>query len=116
MPVFDSHNDTLLTLHLPNRSEGRTFFARSELGHLDLPRAQDGGFGGGFFACYVPNPEDERTEESALRELVRECNRVGVLLDLSHLNERGFALRSPRAGRPRRERKSRARRTALAEP
>ena len=66
MPIFDGHNDTLLSLHLPNRGEGRDFFARSDLGHLDLPRARDGGFGGGFFACYVPNPEDERTEESAL--------------------------------------------------
>ena len=65
--VFDGHNDTLLNLHLPKRGEGRTFFERSDLGHIDLPRAGEGGFGGGFFACYVPNPEDDGwTEESAL--------------------------------------------------
>ncbi len=67
IPVFDGHNDTLLNLHLPNRGEGRSFFDRSETGHIDLPRAREGGFGGGFFACYVPNPEDDGwTEESAL--------------------------------------------------
>ena len=65
--VFDGHNDTLLNLHLPKRGEGRTFFERSDLGHIDLPRAREGGFGGGFFACYVPNPEDDGwTEETAL--------------------------------------------------
>jgi membrane dipeptidase len=65
--VFDGHNDTLLNLHLPDRGEGRSFFERSDLGHIDLPRARAGGFGGGFFACYVPNPEDDGwTEESAL--------------------------------------------------
>jgi membrane dipeptidase len=65
--VFDGHNDTLLNLHLPDRGEGRSFFERSDLGHIDLTRAREGGFGGGFFACYVPNPEDEGwTEESAL--------------------------------------------------
>ena len=65
--IFDGHNDTLLNLHLPTRGEGRTFFERSEMGHIDLPRALEGGFGGGFFACYVPNPEDDGwTEESAL--------------------------------------------------
>ena len=64
--VFDGHNDTLLNLHLPDRGEGRSFFERSELGHVDLPRAREGGFGGGFFACYTPNPEDDGwTEESA---------------------------------------------------
>ena len=67
IPVFDGHNDTLLNLHLPDRGEGRSFFERSDLGHIDLPRAREGGFGGGFFACYTPNPEDDGwTEESAL--------------------------------------------------
>src|ERR687898_3563742 len=65
--VFDGHNDTLLNLHLPDRGEGRSFFERSELGHIDLIRAREGGFGGGFFACYTPNPEDDGwNEESAL--------------------------------------------------
>ena len=57
----------MLNLHLPDRGEGRSFFERSDLGHIDLPRAREGGFGGGFFACYAPNPEDDGwTEESAL--------------------------------------------------
>jgi membrane dipeptidase len=64
--VFDGHNDVLLDLYLPERGEGRTFFERSRAGHLDLPRAREGGFGGGFFACWAPNPEYEWTEESAL--------------------------------------------------
>ena len=68
IPIFDGHNDTLLDLHLPDRGEGRSFFERSELGHIDLPRIREGGFGGGFFACYTPNPEDDGwTEESALK-------------------------------------------------
>ena len=65
--ILDGHNDTLLNLHLPDRGEGRSFFERSNLGHIDLPRAREGGFGGGFFACYTPNPDDDGwTEESAL--------------------------------------------------
>ena len=67
IPVFDGHNDTLLNLHLPDRGKRRSFFGRSERGHIDLPRAREGGFGGGFFACYTPNPEDDGwDEESAL--------------------------------------------------
>ncbi len=65
--VFDGHNDTLLNLHLPGRGKGRSFFERSDSGHVDLPRALEGGFGGGFFACYVPAPKDAgRTKEAAL--------------------------------------------------
>ena len=64
--VFDGHNDTLLDLYLPERGDERTFFERSGIGHLDLPRARDGGFGGGFFACWAPNLKEEWTEESAL--------------------------------------------------
>jgi membrane dipeptidase len=67
IPVFDGHNDTLLNLHLPDRGEGRSFFERSDAGHIDLPRAREGGFGGGFFACHTPNPEDDGwTMESAI--------------------------------------------------
>jgi membrane dipeptidase len=65
--VFDGHNDTLLNLHLPGRGKGRSFFERSDAGHVDLPRALEGGFGGGFFACYVPTPKDGGlTDEPAL--------------------------------------------------
>ena len=53
IPVFDGHNDTLLSLTTP-RGEGRSFFERSPSGHIDLPRALEGGFAGGFFAIFVP--------------------------------------------------------------
>jgi membrane dipeptidase len=65
--IFDGHNDTLLDLILPERGGGRGFFERSAQGHLDLPRAREGGFGGGFFACWAPpDPAGGWTEESAL--------------------------------------------------
>lgn len=53
MPIFDGHNDVLLRL----RSGQRTFFERSDQGHLDLPRAREGGLGGGLFALFVPSEE-----------------------------------------------------------
>jgi membrane dipeptidase len=54
-PIIDGHNDTLLHLYLPERGGSRTFFTRSDVGHIDLPRARDGGFAGGFFAIFVPS-------------------------------------------------------------
>jgi membrane dipeptidase len=59
-PIFDGHNDVLLALHFPERGKGRTFFTRSEHGHIDLPRAREGGLGGGFFAVYVPTHPSQR--------------------------------------------------------
>lgn len=59
IPVFDGHNDTLLDLPISNR----TFFERSATGHLDLPRAREGGLGGGFFAVFIRDPEE--VEETA---------------------------------------------------
>ena len=56
MPIFDGHNDTLLHVCLTERGGGRSFLTRSEKGHLDLPRAREAGFGGGFFAIFVPSP------------------------------------------------------------
>ncbi|HKH11290.1 MAG TPA: dipeptidase [Rubrobacter sp.] len=65
--VFDGHNDTLLNLLLRKRGGGRDFFERSAAGHVDLPRALEGGFAGGFFACFAPpNPKAGWTEEAAL--------------------------------------------------
>jgi membrane dipeptidase len=63
IPVIVGHQDTLLSLYLPDRGCGRDFFVRSEIGHIDLPRAQEGGIAGGFFAVFVPQdpslpPED----------------------------------------------------------
>ena len=57
IPVFDGHNDTLLSLI----STGRDFYTGSDVGHLDAPRSQQGGLVGGFFACFVPTPGDQWT-------------------------------------------------------
>ncbi|HLG63393.1 MAG TPA: dipeptidase [Ktedonosporobacter sp.] len=65
-PVFDGHNDTLLHLYFPERGNGRSFFIESEKGHLDLPRARKGGFGGGFFAIFPPAPTQERTMKDSI--------------------------------------------------
>lgn len=56
IPVFDGHNDALLRWALPGRSDGTNFFERSDTGHIDLPRALEGGFAGGFFAIFIPSP------------------------------------------------------------
>jgi membrane dipeptidase len=57
LPIFDGHNDTLTELYSPEDEGGRSFLARSDEGHLDLPRARDGGMVGGIFAIYTPPPE-----------------------------------------------------------
>ena len=56
MIVFDGHNDTLTRLH---RFEGdpRAFIDGTESGQIDLPRAREGGFGGGLFAIFTDAPE-----------------------------------------------------------
>jgi membrane dipeptidase len=59
MPVIDGHNDVLLSLYKPEEGKERSFFTRSEAGHLDLPRAREGGFAGGFFAVFIPPPAEE---------------------------------------------------------
>lgn len=62
--IFDGHNDTLLALFETGRGQGRTFFKSSENGHLDLPRAREGGFGGGFFAIFVPAQKEKKKKEA----------------------------------------------------
>lgn len=50
--VFDGHNDALQALYDP-RKMGRSLLEEGAVGHLDLPRALRGGFGGGMFAIFV---------------------------------------------------------------
>ena len=54
LPIFDGHNDSLQSVYLPKSGQARSFFERSADGHIDLPRMQEGGFAGGFFAVFVP--------------------------------------------------------------
>ncbi len=65
-PILDGHNDVLLKLmgHARGREAG-DFIGGCE-GHVDLPRARKGGFGGGFFAIYVPSPEDGTDHATAM--------------------------------------------------
>jgi membrane dipeptidase len=56
MNVFDGHNDTLTALFDHEAGKERSFFDESTRGHIDLPRAQRGGFAGGFFAIFTHPP------------------------------------------------------------
>src|SRR5579864_3078496 len=56
-PIFDGHNDVvsrLLADIRAGKSTSGTFRERGAEGHIDLPRAREGGFGGGLFSIYVP--------------------------------------------------------------
>jgi membrane dipeptidase len=50
--IFDGHNDSVQRMQ-EYRPDGIDFLARSTDGHLDLPRAIDGGLIGGLFAMFV---------------------------------------------------------------
>ena len=50
--IFDGHNDAVQQL-AEYREGGRDFLVRSQEGHLDLPRAQEGGMIGGLFALFA---------------------------------------------------------------
>lgn len=59
--VFDGHNDVLLRLATSGGRASLAGFVTGQSGHIDLPRAIKAGFGGGFFAMFVPSPFDADT-------------------------------------------------------
>jgi membrane dipeptidase len=66
VPIFDGHNDVLLRLH--RRAGGdpvAAFLQGEDKGHLDLPKAQQGGFAGGLFAIFVPSPRKNANSETS---------------------------------------------------
>jgi membrane dipeptidase len=56
VPVFDGHNDAL------TREDAADFATGRDGGHLDLPRAREGGFAGGIFALFTPTPGAEHID------------------------------------------------------
>ena len=56
--IFDGHHDLLSRLSAAGGRTAVEGFITGSPGHIDLPRAKKGGFGGGFFAIYVPSPMD----------------------------------------------------------
>lgn len=65
--VFDGHNDALLRLlRSTDPRPEEAFLAGEPTCHLDLPRARAGGFSGGFFAIYVPDPREAGARIDAL--------------------------------------------------
>ncbi len=56
--IFDGHNDVLLKQFEGGRAARMAFSIGNEH-HIDVPKAKAGGFGGGFFAIWVPSPMDE---------------------------------------------------------
>ena len=57
---------------------------------LGLVWSRPNAYAGGVPFRFPASPDTGSGLTDAGRELVRKCNRLGVLLDLSHLSERGF--------------------------
>jgi membrane dipeptidase len=93
LPILIGHNDALLNLYLPERGEGRSFFTRSDKGHIDLPRAREGGLGGGFFAIFVP--PDPSTQPLSRAEPV--MTSTGYEMPLAPAIEQSYAQRTTMA-------------------
>ncbi|MGR3292100.1 MAG: dipeptidase [Paracoccaceae bacterium] len=64
--IFDGHNDVLLKLLNSGGVENAQNFVSGCPGHIDLPRAISGGFGGGFFAVYVPSPSVKNSNDTEM--------------------------------------------------
>jgi membrane dipeptidase len=66
VPIFDGHNDVLLRLYRRGGNDAARRFLEGEAqghpdkGHLDLPKARQGGFAGGLFAIFVPSTTSGR--------------------------------------------------------
>jgi len=63
--IIDSHTDTPLLLIHPGTDLSRRNEAGSEMGKIDIPRMDEGGLDGVFFAVFVA--QGERTEEGNLK-------------------------------------------------
>ncbi len=65
--IFDGHNDVLLKLALAGGRSAVATFAEGRDGDIDLPRARQAGFAGGFFALFVRSPQDRAARARAMQ-------------------------------------------------
>lgn len=56
--IFDGHNDVLGKMLKDGGLSATDAFISGNDGHIDLPKAQNGGLGGGFFAIWVSSQMD----------------------------------------------------------
>jgi membrane dipeptidase len=77
LPIFDGHNDTLLSLDGRDGEQPRSFFERSEQGHIDLPRAREGHLAGGLFAIFVRGARMDEDDPSAIEVVTSERLELG---------------------------------------
>lgn len=56
--ILDGHNDLLLQLYRTGKPDAADLYFEGREGHIDHGKVIKGGFGGGFFAVYVPSPAD----------------------------------------------------------
>ena len=70
--------------------EALEVFYAAGLRSLGITWSRPNAFGHGVPFKYPVSPDTGPGLTDAGRDLVRACNRLGILLDLSHLNERGF--------------------------
>ena len=66
--IFDGHNDVLSNLYRSGGFGQAHSFLDGRDGAVDLIKAREGGFSGGFFAIYVPSsgdPDDKYDEMTA---------------------------------------------------
>ena len=56
--IFDGHNDVLSKIFGEGGVARAASFLDGRKGAIDLKKAEVGGFGGGFFAVYVPSQFD----------------------------------------------------------
>lgn len=66
-PIFDGHND-VLSLQMKTGKGARQEFTDGNNAHIDVPKSRIGGFGGGFFAIYIPSPGDFSSYNEIMRQ------------------------------------------------
>ncbi len=65
--VFDGHNDCLTRILMAGGVAASGSFADRDSGAIDPASAREGGFGGGFFAAWVPSPVDRGRRMAAMQ-------------------------------------------------